>query len=82
MRCRALTWLTPDMVGSAPGLLLAVFTPGLGWAPGALILPSMYIWAFLLSAVPQPMRVQREGCQLLWSRRRNPIKVPPSPLPT
>lgn len=71
------TWLTPDRVGSAPGLLLVALMPGLGWAPGALILSSMYI---LLSIVPQPMGVSREGHQLLWSRRRNPIKVPPSPL--
>lgn len=69
------------MVGSTPGLLLVVLMPGLGWAPGALILPSVCIWAFPLSIVPQPVRVPSEGHQLLWSHRRNPIKVPPRSLP-
>ena len=75
------TCLTSDMVGSTPALLLAVLRPGLGWASGALILHSTYIWVFLLSIVPGPMRVPSEEHQMLCSQKRNPIKVPPSPLP-
>lgn len=54
------TWLTSDMVGSTSAMLLVVLRPGLSWAPGDLILPSVYIGAFLLFIVPRPTRVPQE----------------------
>lgn len=54
------TWLTPNMVGSTPAILLVVLRPALGWIPGDLILPSMYFSVFLLSVVPGPTRVPQE----------------------
>ena len=75
------TWQTSDVVGSWPALSLAVLGPGLGRAPGASILSSTYIWVFPLSIVPGPMRVPSEEHQTLCSQKRNPVKVPPSPVP-
>lgn len=54
------TWLTSDMASSTSAVLLVVLRPGLSWAPGDLILPSVYIWAFLLFIVPGPTRVPQE----------------------
>lgn len=65
-----LTWLTADMAGSTPAPFLAVLRPGLGWAPGDLIVSSMCIWAFCC-----PLCHGQRGYH-----RGNPIKVLPSPL--
>lgn len=54
------TWLTSDMVGSTSAMLLVVLRPGLSWALGDLILPSVYIGAFLLFIVLRPTRVPQE----------------------